>query len=121
VFKVKKELLAHGEQVKAWGKVQKNWRTIENPRIGLITFHTFRHWKATIEYHKTKDILHFIRYLDIETSTKLFVILNSLRLKMTNSFQKLLVLLRKLVLLLSGYEYVTEFPNERIKIFKKRK
>jgi len=23
-----------------------------------ITFHTFRHWKATMEYHKTKDIPH---------------------------------------------------------------
>ena len=23
-----------------------------------ITFHTLRHWKATMEYHRTKDILH---------------------------------------------------------------
>lgn len=23
-----------------------------------ICFHTFRHWKATTEYHKTRDILH---------------------------------------------------------------
>ena len=23
-----------------------------------ITFHRFRHWKATTEYHKTKDIIH---------------------------------------------------------------
>ena len=23
-----------------------------------ITFHTFRHWKATMEYHKTRDIIH---------------------------------------------------------------
>lgn len=23
-----------------------------------IHFHTFRHWKATMEYHKTKDFLH---------------------------------------------------------------
>jgi len=29
-----------------------------NPRLKQITFHTFRHWKATMEYHKTKDILH---------------------------------------------------------------
>ena len=29
----------------------------QNPRIKKITFHTFRHWKATMEYHKTKNIL----------------------------------------------------------------
>jgi len=31
---------------------------LKNPRLRQITFHTFRHWKATMEYHKTKDILH---------------------------------------------------------------
>jgi len=31
---------------------------MQNPRIPQIPFHTFRHWKATMEYHKTRDILH---------------------------------------------------------------
>jgi integrase len=31
---------------------------LKNPRLTQITFHTFRHWKATMEYRKTKDILH---------------------------------------------------------------
>ena len=31
---------------------------MQNPRFNRISFHTFRHWKATTEYHKTKDILH---------------------------------------------------------------
>ena len=31
---------------------------LQNPRIQNISFHTFRHWKGTIEYHKTKDIIH---------------------------------------------------------------
>jgi integrase/recombinase XerD len=30
---------------------------LQNQRINQITFHTFRHWKATMEYHRTKDIL----------------------------------------------------------------
>jgi len=30
---------------------------LQNPRLLQITFHTLRHWKATMEYHKTKDIL----------------------------------------------------------------
>ena len=29
-----------------------------NPRLLQITFHTFRHWKATMEYHKTRDPLY---------------------------------------------------------------
>lgn len=37
--------------------------TSKNPRLGGITFHTLRHWKATMEYHKTKDILHVMRLL----------------------------------------------------------
>jgi len=36
---------------------------LRNPRINNITFHTFRHFKATMEYHKTRDILHVMRVL----------------------------------------------------------
>jgi len=36
---------------------------LQNPRLSRITFHTFRHWKATMEYHKTKDILHVMQLL----------------------------------------------------------
>jgi integrase len=31
---------------------------LQNPRFKEIKFHTFRHWKATMEYAKTKDILY---------------------------------------------------------------
>jgi integrase len=31
---------------------------LANPRIKNITFHTLRHWKGTMEYHKTKDVIH---------------------------------------------------------------
>lgn len=33
-------------------------KKLNNPRLNMITFHTFRHWKATMEYHKTRDPLH---------------------------------------------------------------
>ena len=36
---------------------------LQNPRIRRIHFHTLRHWKATREYHKTKDILHVMQML----------------------------------------------------------
>jgi len=38
-------------------------KTLQNPRLKQIHFHTFRHWKATMEYHRTKDILHVKRML----------------------------------------------------------
>jgi len=31
---------------------------LKNPRILQITFHTLRHWKATMKYYRTRDILH---------------------------------------------------------------
>jgi site-specific recombinase XerD len=31
---------------------------LQNPRLLRISFHTIRHWKATVEYHKTRDILY---------------------------------------------------------------
>ncbi len=36
---------------------------LQNPRIRRIHFHALRHWKATMEYHKTKDILHVMQML----------------------------------------------------------
>jgi len=33
-------------------------KKLENARIRQIAFRSFRHWKATMEYHRTKDILH---------------------------------------------------------------
>ena len=30
-------------------------RKLQNPRLLQIHFHTLRHWKATLEYHRTKD------------------------------------------------------------------
>lgn len=36
---------------------------LKNPRLFKITFHTFRHWKATMLYHQTKDIIRVQRFL----------------------------------------------------------
>lgn len=37
--------------------------TLQNARILNINFKTLRHFKATMEYHRTKDILHVMRML----------------------------------------------------------
>ena len=36
---------------------------LKNTRLSRISFHTFRHWKATMTYHKTKDILYVKKVL----------------------------------------------------------
>jgi integrase len=36
---------------------------LQNPRLLNISFHTFRHWKATMLYHKTKDPYHVKDFL----------------------------------------------------------
>jgi len=36
---------------------------LQEPRLIQIQYHTFRHWKATMEYHKTRDILHVMSLL----------------------------------------------------------
>jgi integrase len=38
-------------------------RKLGNPRLLEITFHTLRHWRATMEFHRTKDILHVMKFL----------------------------------------------------------
>ena len=36
---------------------------LKNPRIAQISYHSFRHWKATQLYHQTKDILFVMKFL----------------------------------------------------------
>ncbi|MEM4982309.1 MAG: tyrosine-type recombinase/integrase [Candidatus Bathyarchaeia archaeon] len=36
---------------------------LNNLRLKQIHFHTIRHWKATMEYAKTRDILHVMKVL----------------------------------------------------------
>jgi len=93
---------------------------LQNPRLKQIHFHTFRHWKATVEYQKTRNILH-VKYL-----------LGHKRLENTEIYTHLIefendeynVATAKNVeeakqLIESGFEYVTDM--EGIKLFRKRK
>ncbi len=89
-------------------------------RIKQITFHTLRHWKATIEYHKTKDLLHVKEMLGHRSirSTLIYTQLidfedddfNSATAKSVIEAQKLVE---------AGFEYVCDFNN--VKLFRKRK
>ena len=47
---------AHTTRQNFWKQRRRIARTLQNPRLKQISLHTFRHWKATMEYHRTKDI-----------------------------------------------------------------
>jgi len=91
-----------------------------NSRILQIHFHTFRHWKATTEYHKTKDILHVMQLLDHKN------IKNTLIYTQLQNFQDddyvckaAMTVAEASQLIEAGFEYVTEMEN--VKLFRKRK
>jgi hypothetical protein len=44
---------------------------LHNPRIEKMMFHTFGHFKVTIEYHKTKDVFCVMRILGIQQDFKI--------------------------------------------------
>jgi integrase len=95
-----------------------------NPRLLRITFHTFRHWKATMEYHKTKDLLHVAQMLghkSIDTTTLYIQIEKALFETQNDDFHfataKTIEEAGKLIS--CGFEYVCH--HEGIMLFRKRK
>jgi integrase len=51
-------------------------RKLKNPRLLRITFHTIRHWKGTIEYHRTRDILHVMELLGHKSIKNTLIYIN---------------------------------------------
>ena len=93
---------------------------LKNPRLLQITFHTFRHWKATMEYHKTKDILHVKEILGHKSinNTLLYTQLVTFRddefsARVAHSEKEACQLIE------SGFQYVCDFDGN--KLFRKRK
>jgi integrase len=97
---------------------------LNNPRLMKISFHTFRHWKATMEYHKTKDILHVKAILGHKTieCTLIYINIENALFQVENDEYQSAVAhdlneIQKLIE--TGFEYVTDM--EGYKIFRKRK
>jgi integrase len=94
-----------------------------NPRILRIHFHTFRHWKATMLYHQTKDILYVMRFLGHKNikNTLIYVQLAEMVSKGENEYICKVAenIEQAKQLVEAGFDYVTEI-NET-KIFRKRK
>jgi len=99
-------------------------RKLQNPRLRRIHFHTFRHWKATMLYHQTKDILYVMRFLGHKNikNTLIYIQLEEAIFKEQND--EFVCKVAKTVdeaktLIEEGFEYVCEF--EDVKLFRKRK
>lgn len=93
---------------------------LKNPRIKRITFHTLRHWKATMEYHHTKDLLYIMKILghrNIQTTLIYTHLVNFQSDEYTSKVASDVTEARKLIE--AGFEYVTEMDG--VKLFRKRK
>ena len=100
---------------------------LRNPRLKQIHFHTLRHWKATMLYHQTKDLLYvaeFLGHKNIE-NTRLYIQLEKNLFKNTTDTQFHSRVARDVKeaceLINVGYEYVTGEYGDGGKIFRKRK
>jgi integrase/recombinase XerD len=99
-------------------------KKLNNPRIKQIHLHTFRHWKGTMEYHKTRDVIHVKHVLGHKSIESTMIYINieqSIFTNMTNEYYsataKTIQEAQKLIE--TGFEYVTEIDGT--KLFRKRK
>jgi len=94
---------------------------IGNLRILQIHFHTLRHWKATIEYARTKDILYVQKLLghrSLKTTLRYTQLVNlPHREEYICKAAKTVKEAKELIE--AGFEYVTEMNG--VKLFKKLK
>jgi len=100
-------------------------RKLGNPRLLQISFHTFRHWKGTMEYHKTKDIFYVKEllghksiqstqvYIHIERGLFLNAPPDDYHVKVAKTQEEITQLLE------TGFEYVLQ--KDGLAFFRKRK
>jgi integrase len=95
-------------------------RNLGNPRLLKIHFHTFRHWKATMEYHKTKDLIHVMQILGHKSLRYVLIYTQLIDIPDEGYTCKAAKTIQEASQLIEGgFEYVTEM--EGYKLFRKRK
>jgi len=93
---------------------------LNNPRIKEIAFRSFRHWKATTEYSKTKDILHVKWLLGHKKIENTLVYTHLVTFDSNDYICKAVKTVEEATTLIeAGYEYVTSMDG--VKLFRKRK
>ena len=93
---------------------------LKNERINAINFRTLRHFKATMEYHRTRDILHIMQLLGHKSIRNTLVYTHLVDFggdefvcKVAKNVDEAKVLVE------SGFDYVTDVDGMRL--FRKRK
>jgi integrase len=100
-------------------------KKLANPRIMSIHFHTFRDWKATTNYHRTKDIIHVQSMLGHKriNNTQLYITLGQAIFNEGDTSDYTTRIAKTIkgarALLEVGFEYVTDMDG--FKLFRKRK
>jgi len=101
-------------------------RKLQNPRILKIRFTTFRHWQATMTYHRTRDILYVQQLLDHKNIQNTLIYINLEKALFNGSDDGFTVRVATDVgeacsLIEAGFQYVTGDYDDGGKIFRKRK
>jgi integrase len=95
-------------------------KNLGNPNIEKISMKTFRHFKATMEYHKTKDILYVKKLLGHKNIQNTMVYIHLVNFESDDWVCKVASSLEEAVKLIeAGFEYVTDYEGK--KVFRKRK
>jgi integrase len=97
-------------------------QTLQNPRMNKITFHTFRHWGATMLYAKTKNILYVKQQLGhkyIENTMVYTQLINFESDEYHVAYAKTLEEEGKLVE--AGFEFVRYAKGDEVALYRKRK
>jgi len=100
-------------------------KKLANPRLLQIHFHSFRHWKATMEYHKTKDPYHVKQLLGHKSlrNTEVYINLEQAIFSEGDDSEYTTRIAKTVkgarALLEVGFEYITDMDG--FKLFRKRK
>jgi len=103
-------------------RIQRNKiaQKLKNDRINKIHFHTLRHWKATMEYAKTKDILHVMKLLGHKNIQNTLLYTQLISFENDEYYSATASTVQEArELIEAGFEYVCEFDG--VKIFRRRK
>ena len=94
---------------------------MQNPRLIKIHFHTYRHWFASMLYHKTKDIIYVKERLGHRSVNTTEIYTHLIDAKEDDGYHSATAktVEEALKLIDSGFEYVTDMDD--VKLFRKRK
>jgi len=95
-------------------------KQVNNQRLLQITFQTLRHFKATMEYHRTKDILYVMQLLGHRSIKNTLVYTHLINFENEQYICKVASTIEDAKSLIqNGFEYVTDVAD--VKLFRIRK